>query len=182
MLNTFNTQLFFLIHSVAGKSTFTDGLIVFCAKFLPWIIIGIVVVLIVVGKLPVVLNNKEKPLRYFITKTKSLGRFLGTAFIAWIGTSILKRIIFMPRPFIRFENIHPLFVHGSYDSFPSGHAAFFATLAILIHRQHRGWGRVFLFGALLVGVARIMAGVHTPIDILGGYVLGMLIAFLFRSK
>ena len=33
-----------------------------------------------------------------------------------------------------------------------------------------------MFFALIIGIARIMAGVHFPIDILGGFVLGSLIA------
>jgi membrane-associated phospholipid phosphatase len=42
-------------------------------------------------------------------------------------------------------------------------------------------GYWFIFFALLIGVARIMAGVHFPIDILGGFVLGFLIAFLLKK-
>jgi membrane-associated phospholipid phosphatase len=34
---------------------------------------------------------------------------------------------------------------------------------------------------LLIGVARIIAGVHFPIDILGGFCLGFLVAYLFNK-
>ena len=37
-----------------------------------------------------------------------------------------------------------------------------------------------MFFALLIGLARIMAGVHFPIDILGGFIIGSLIAFLVK--
>ena len=35
-----------------------------------------------------------------------------------------------------------------------------------------------MFFALLIGLARIIAGVHFPIDILGGFVLGGIVSFL----
>ena len=38
----------------------------------------------------------------------------------------------------------------------------------------------FIFFAILIGLARIAAGVHFPIDILGGYVLGILVACVVK--
>jgi membrane-associated phospholipid phosphatase len=38
-----------------------------------------------------------------------------------------------------------------------------------------------MFFALLIGVARVIAGVHFPIDILGGFCIGFLVAYLFEK-
>ncbi len=37
-----------------------------------------------------------------------------------------------------------------------------------------------MFFALLIGIARVMAGVHFSIDILGGFILGALIALIVQ--
>jgi len=38
-----------------------------------------------------------------------------------------------------------------------------------------------MFFALLIGLARIVAGVHFPLDILGGFALGIAVAFLVKK-
>jgi undecaprenyl-diphosphatase len=59
-------------------------------------------------------------------------------------------------------------------SFPSGHAAnnmAVATVLILFF----GWrGALYLPFALLIGYARLYTGAHWPIDVLGGFLLGLL--------
>ncbi|MDO9352935.1 MAG: phosphatase PAP2 family protein [Solirubrobacteraceae bacterium] len=69
----------------------------------------------------------------------------------------------------------------SSTGFPSGHsaqsAAFFIGLAILIaanNRRHaRWWLALGLLAALIVGLSRIVLGVHSPTDLLGGWALGL---------
>jgi undecaprenyl-diphosphatase len=53
------------------------------------------------------------------------------------------------------------------------------ALAFSIFFLHKKAGYYFMFFALLIGLARIMAGVHFPADILGGFVLGFAISFIF---
>jgi len=54
------------------------------------------------------------------------------------------------------------------------------ALAFAIFLTHKKVGYWFMFFALLIGIARIIVGVHFPIDILGGFILGALIAYLVR--
>jgi undecaprenyl-diphosphatase len=61
-------------------------------------------------------------------------------------------------------------------SFPSAHAtnAFgMATMLFLFHRKHAYW---FFLIASLVAFSRVYVGVHYPLDILGGAILGSLTA------
>ena len=74
--------------------------------------------------------------------------------------------------------------HRRYDvktwSFPSGHATssmiFYLTLALAI--APRGWRRAAATGAillsLLIGLSRVMLGVHWPSDVVGGWCFGLL--------
>ncbi len=40
---------------------------------------------------------------------------------------------------------------------------------------------IFIFFAFIIGLARIIAGVHFPIDILGGFLFGGLIAYFLKN-
>lgn len=65
---------------------------------------------------------------------------------------------------------------GEYlQSFPSGHAVFFFALAMVIWNFDRKLGKWFFLAASLMGVARVMAGVHWPGDIIAGAVIGVMV-------
>ena len=62
------------------------------------------------------------------------------------------------------------------SSFPSGHATFFMGLAVALFFIDKKIGYLFMFFALIIGLARIIAGAHFPVDILGGFILGSLVS------
>jgi undecaprenyl-diphosphatase len=96
-------------------------------------------------------------------------------------------IWFRPRPFTTHE-VNLLFYYPSDSSFPSNSAAVVWSLAWVIWRVERGkekgerregyWGlnigKTALGMALLMGVARIWVGIHYPLDIIGGAIIGIL--------
>ena len=64
-------------------------------------------------------------------------------------------------------------------SFPSGHAARSTMLAVVAVGLGPLWlGLALLIWAPLVGLARIILGVHYPSDILAGMVLGLILGVL----
>jgi undecaprenyl-diphosphatase len=99
---------------------------------------------------------------------------------------VLKILIRNPRPFNLLPQVHPLFSEHDF-SFPSGHATFFMALALSIFLINKKaglpaiTGYVFIFFAFLIGIARIVAGVHFPSDILSGFILGSLIAYFINK-
>jgi membrane-associated phospholipid phosphatase len=78
-----------------------------------------------------------------------------------------------PRPFLVLP-AHVLTPSPPHDpSFPSDHAAVAASIAVtLLLGGEMGWGAAALAGAALIGLARVMMGVHYPTDIFGGMAVG----------
>lgn len=100
--------------------------------------------------------------------------------LAWGLAKILKILIHTPRPFEVFPQIQSLFTETGY-AFPSGHTAVASAVAFALFFTHKKVGYIFIFFTLIIGLARIIAGVHFPVDILGGFILGVLVAILVKN-
>ncbi|HEY4503046.1 MAG TPA: phosphatase PAP2 family protein [Candidatus Paceibacterota bacterium] len=172
-----NEAIFYFFYNFSHQSELLDRLFVFFADTFPYIVIFLAFVFLL--KHHDVLKS-ENPFKAFLVKWKEiLGVFI-CSISAWILARMLKIFINTDRPFTVFSNVQELLVDNSF-SFPSGHATFFGALAVLIFFHHKKTGLIFMFFALLISAARIMAGVHFPIDILGGFALGALIAYFVRN-
>jgi undecaprenyl-diphosphatase len=157
-----NEIIFFFFYNLAQQSVFLDKLIVFFAIYFPFIVVGLAGLFLLFYR---------KSWREFFLVFMSSG-------LAYVCSKILKILIHTPRPFDVLEGVSSLFGATGF-AFPSGHATFFMALAIAIFLLHKKAGYVFMLFALLIGLARIMAGVHFPIDILGGFILGGIVSYLF---
>lgn len=83
----------------------------------------------------------------------------------------------MPRPY-ETTTITPILRKVTNNpSFPSGHTSASVAFAMTTFLKYNKLGALFLFLALLIGVARVFGGVHYPIDILGGFFVGIFSAF-----
>jgi membrane-associated phospholipid phosphatase len=97
--------------------------------------------------------------------------------LSWLIATIVKYIVRAPRPYLSLENVNLLFPYGGFESFPSGHSAVFAGLAMAMYFYNKKLGYLFGFFALCIGIFRIIAGVHFPIDILTGYIFGIVVSW-----
>ena len=106
--------------------------------------------------------------------------FAGILYLV-IGSS-MKRILDVPRPpqVIAAEHFHLIGPAWLMHSFPSGHAtmAFILTGAFALTAS-RVWvrGLMIVLGSLMA-LSRVAVGVHWPIDILAGAILGWLSIWL----
>ncbi len=75
--------------------------------------------------------------------------------------------------------VHNVLKKGGLYSFVSSHAANTFALFVFTCRlfKNRGYCFFMFFWALLVSYSRIYTGVHYPLDIIGGALLGWIIAF-----
>ncbi len=96
--------------------------------------------------------------------------------VADLSARGLKAVFDVERPSSRYAAPKTLVPAPHDASFPSGHAATsFAAATILSLAKPRLAPLWFLL-ALAVGFSRIYVGVHYPLDIVGGAVLGIVVA------
>ena len=169
-----NDIIFFFFYNFAHKSFFFDSMAVFFAQYFPYLVILLAVIFLLFHH---EVFAKDKPFKALVQKWKEIFYISLSVLIAWLFAIILKLIFHIPRPFVEFPNVVPLLKPVDF-SFPSGHSAFFMGLAVAIFLCHKKAGYLFAVFALLIGISRIIIGVHYPFDILGGYLFGGLISYL----
>ena len=93
---------------------------------------------------------------------------------------LLKNAVLEPRPFVSLSNVHLLIAEDDPNSFPSGHTtSTFAVISVLMFKlRNKLWAVVLLFWGILIGFSRIYVGVHYPLDVLAGAIIGIVIAYL----
>lgn len=83
----------------------------------------------------------------------------------------LSYIYFRPRPFAT-ETVKLLFYRPSVSSFPSVPIAVAFCFAAGAWHAHRRVARGLLILAILYALSRVYAGVHYPLDVIGGAAIG----------
>ncbi|MEK7219094.1 MAG: phosphatase PAP2 family protein [Patescibacteria group bacterium] len=169
-----NNQIFYFFYNFAHQSVWLDNFFIFLAVYLPYLVIlGAIVFLLFHHEV----LKSQNPLVVLKQKWKEITLVFFVSIGARAVTELLKYLIHADRPFIKLQNVSSLFPETGY-SFPSGHATFFMALAFAIYFFHKKAGYVFMFFALLIGLVRIVGGVHFPIDILGGFIVGFLTSYI----
>ena len=93
-----------------------------------------------------------------------------------LSSSVIKPLVGRVRPCFVVEGARLLIHQSRSFSFPSSHAANMGAMAVLFAVRYRRHWWIGVTIALVVGLSRIVVGVHYPLDVLGGYLVGALCA------
>ena len=101
-----------------------------------------------------------------------------TLLLAKIGSHIYSD----PRPFVS-DHVTPYFGHSTDNGFPSDHTLLAAFLAWFTIGYNRKIGWILIIVAVLIGGARVIAGVHHTIDIVGSLVIaGIAVGLCYAAR
>ncbi len=93
--------------------------------------------------------------------------------IAFILSRIASRLYYDPRPFVT-EHVKPLIPHAADNGFPSDHALLTGTLTAITYFFKKNIANIMLALTVIIGIARVLAKVHSPLDIAGGWIFGII--------
>lgn len=97
--------------------------------------------------------------------------FMFGSVIAYLIAAIASKLFYDPRPFV-VMHVKPLIAHAADNGFPSDHALLTMTLTALTFFYNRRLAIVMAILTFFVGVGRVLAHIHSPIDILAGWIIG----------
>lgn len=88
---------------------------------------------------------------------------------------------FRPRPFVAYE-VNLLFYQPTDSTFPSNAAALGFSVAAGVWFYQKRWGWFLLAIAVIFSLSRIFGGVHYPLDVAAGAVLGGASAWIIHKQ
>jgi membrane-associated phospholipid phosphatase len=171
-----NEQVFWWLFNALGPDSAIPVATHFVAVWFPWLVIAGFVVYEFFERDAG--GIRRSLLRVFLPP-------LAVLFAVWA----FKFIYPTPRPFVTLD-ITPLFyTFNHFSSLPSSHTAFYTALSVSAYFCRRRLGVLAIIAALAIGMARIASGVHWPIDILAGLLVGIIggliadraLAFIWRK-
>lgn len=168
-----NLYLFYILHSLAFQSPISDRIIAFIAGTADKVVLVFACIYLVLFFL-IHKDWKRQNIFSWIQESAIIGI---SVCAAWLVSYVIKITAQVPRPFVSYPEIVTLIPHEvAYDSFPSGHATVFFALAMAIYLYDKKIGIVFFVFAVLIAVSRVIVGVHYPIDIFIGAIIGIVIS------
>ncbi len=164
-----NQDLFLKTYDMAVKNPLADFLMVFGADYLIFITF--------IFALFLALTKGVNEKKAFLLILFSFG-------IAFILIKTLGALINEPRPFITYQ-LSPLISFAPNDAFPSDHTIMMTVIFLAFAYYRSKFAPVFFLCLCWVGFARVYAGVHYPLDIIGGIVfaiVAVLISVQIKKK
>ena len=89
-----------------------------------------------------------------------------------LAAKVLKPLIERPRPCVALPDVYMLVDIKRSWSFPSAHAANFFAVATYFNYFYPKYRWIYFSAAFLVALSRVSIGVHYPLDIIAGGILG----------
>ena len=163
----FDYRIFRFFNALANKSDALNFIFVALSEYMIFVMIA--------GLAFFVLLKKNRS-RWQAALQALSAAFIGRALIV----SFIRVLFFRARPFV--DNIVTQLVsHTPLEgAFPSGHATVMFALAFSLLFVNIPWGIFYLVLAAASSISRVIVGVHFPLDIFGGMLVGGLSAIASR--
>ena len=163
MLENLNYQLFYLINTTPASPEWMIDFATFLAKDLISIVPVLAAILWLWGP-----RSQVKAQRQLVIK---MAMALG---ISVLVSYILGLTFPHDRPFVDHAG-YTFLHHAPDDSFPSDHGTVIFTFALAFLFWHRLWsGAVLMVVAGAIAWSRVYLGVHWPMDMVGGLLVGLI--------
>ena len=143
-----------------------DLIVMFLASFLIYFLFfGLIILWFIDGKI----------------KKEQVVHALFACLFAFLIAVLIKYLFPTLRPFVTDGKGIDVISRPTDGSFPSEHTVIAFALAVTVFMHDRRVGWCFLGAALLIGIARVLANVHYPVDIVGGAFLGTMVAVVVEK-
>jgi len=144
--------------------------------FIKFIADYLVIIIVVIGGLYVLIRTPKQDRYQRLLRVFMMG--LTALLLARLTT-----LVFHPdetRPFIA-EGKSALAAYLNNPGFPSDHMLFVTTItaAVWVATKRMAMSLTLLLLSLVVGVGRVLALVHTPLDIVGGFVIACIAVLIW---
>lgn len=146
-----------------------------------------------VAKYFIVLSALGTAIVWLKVSTPEKKRFVMLAFLGAIFSLALAKIgnklYTDPRPFV-VGHFTPYFAHSADNGFPSDHTLLASFLAFASWHFRKKAGIALLAIAILIGLSRVVAGVHHLLDIAGSILFALIgvwlakfiVSYLYKTK
>ena len=98
---------------------------------------------------------------------------LASAALALLVNQAIAHLWDRPRPYETHPDAHTWMTPSQDPSFPSDHAGAAFAIAFAVLMFDRVAGALFVAAAALIGLGRVLVGVHYPGDVLAGMLVGL---------
>ncbi len=143
-----------------------NTLIIFGAKYLVYLLILIAIFYI--------FNQDRKKQREIVILA------LIVLPLSYVIAKLASLLYYDPRPFVTGPpagGFVPLVAHVADNGFPSDHTLLASAVAVVIFSFNKKIGIALFVLALIVGISRVLAGVHHTIDILGSMAIAVVVFY-----
>jgi len=168
-----NKEIFYKLNGLAGRSKFFDRLYIFWARdFLAVFLFLALVAYLWPGLVEVINLNRSRIVAVFLISCFS-----------WLLSVLIKYSHFTPRPYVKKDAKSHILLkkHKHSPAFPSGHAAIFFAVASSLSLFVPFLSVLMFVIATIISASRVITGLHWPIDLLGGAVVGTAIPLIIYA-
>lgn len=162
------------INGFAEQYIWLDTMGIFFAQYFEYVLVFCLILFLFLPVRFSFLRLIEKIKKNCVIFAQAIG---GAVISRFVFTEIIRYILPIQRPFAE-NDVNLLINHINSYSFPSGHAAFYFALSAVIFYYNKKAGILAFFASFLICIARVFCGIHWPLDIVAGAIVGIFSAWL----